>query len=81
MLPLLTPGGRGIKTVEMINAMIFSAPTGETVDVPVDRAATTPSCKTDRLVAAQGKAAPTWGHRPRPSPLGFVSRGNDARPA
>jgi predicted dehydrogenase len=36
--PLLTPGVEGIKTVEMINAMILSGATGETVDVPVDRA-------------------------------------------
>ncbi|MHB1294147.1 MAG: Gfo/Idh/MocA family protein [Anaerolineae bacterium] len=35
---LLTPGVEGIKTVEMIDAMILSGRTGAPVDVPVDRA-------------------------------------------
>lgn len=36
--PLISPGVEGIKTVEMINAIILSGATGEPVDVPVDRA-------------------------------------------
>jgi len=36
--PLIAPGVEGIKTVEMINAMILSGRTGEPVNVPVDRA-------------------------------------------
>ena len=36
--PLLAPGVEGIKTVELINAMILSGNTGEPVQVPVDRA-------------------------------------------
>ncbi|MEN6478350.1 MAG: Gfo/Idh/MocA family oxidoreductase [Anaerolineales bacterium] len=35
--PLIAPGVEGIKTVEMINAVILSGKTGETVDIPVDR--------------------------------------------
>jgi len=35
---LVAPGVEGIKTVEMINAIILSGRTGEPVDVPVDRA-------------------------------------------
>jgi len=35
---LLSPGVQGLSTVEMINAVILSGGTGETVDVPVDRA-------------------------------------------
>ncbi|MFH1085218.1 MAG: Gfo/Idh/MocA family oxidoreductase, partial [Chloroflexota bacterium] len=35
---LLSPGVQGIKTVEMINAVILSGGTGQPVDVPVDRA-------------------------------------------
>lgn len=35
---LIAPGVEGIKTVEMINAMILSGRTGQPVDVPVDRA-------------------------------------------
>ena len=35
---LLAPGIEGLKTVEMINAIILSGKTGETVDIPVDRA-------------------------------------------
>jgi len=36
--PLIAPGVEGLKTVEMINAMILSGHTGQPVDVPVDRA-------------------------------------------
>jgi len=36
--PLVAPGVEGIKTVEMINAVILSGKTGEEVAVPVDRA-------------------------------------------
>ena len=36
--PLIAPGVEGIKTVEMIDAMILSGRTGQPVDVPVDRA-------------------------------------------
>ena len=36
--PLIAPGVEGIKTVEMINAMILSGRAGEPVNVPVDRA-------------------------------------------
>jgi len=35
---LIAPGVEGIKTVEMINAIILSGGTGEPVDIPVDRA-------------------------------------------
>lgn len=35
---LIAPGVEGIKTVEMINALILSGKTGESVDIPVDRA-------------------------------------------
>ncbi len=35
---LLAPGIEGIKTVEMINAMILSGKTGQAVSIPVDRA-------------------------------------------
>lgn len=35
---LIAPGVEGIKTVEMINAMILSGHTGQPVSVPVDRA-------------------------------------------
>ena len=35
---LLAPGVEGIKTVEMINAMILSGKTHQPVDIPVDRA-------------------------------------------
>jgi len=35
---LIAPGVEGIKTVEMINAMILSGKTGEPVEIPVDRA-------------------------------------------
>jgi len=35
---LIAPGVEGIKTVEMIDAMILSGKTGKPVDVPVDRA-------------------------------------------
>jgi len=35
---LLSPGVEGLKTVEMINAIIMSGGTGQSVDVPVDRA-------------------------------------------
>ena len=35
---LITPGVEGINSVEVINAIILSGKTGESVDVPVDRA-------------------------------------------
>jgi len=37
--PLIAPGVEGIRTVEMINAIILSGATGAPVDIPVDRAA------------------------------------------
>ncbi len=36
--PLISPGIEGINSVELINAMILSGRTGQSVDVPVDRA-------------------------------------------
>lgn len=51
--PLIAPGVEGINAVELINALILSSHTGQSVDIPVDRAAY------DRLIAALQQSSRT----------------------
>jgi predicted dehydrogenase len=54
--PLIAPGVEGIHAVEIINGIILSGHTGQTVDIPVDRAAY------DRLIAELQAVSKAKGH-------------------